>query len=407
MQSSPWSRRVPPTRPVTQPGSPPSGARPQVPDRGPPTPERPLPSFNPGGAPGSLAPRSHGLPASQDPNKGKRKRQSVLSKQKLMIGGVGLGAALLLAGFVVLGRSANNVQSSDESDSVSVGQPAETIVSSSDSVELPEGSANWDELARSVVFIRAASPCDWRGSGTLVLDGSYVLTNEHVSSDGSCRLTVGLTESLSSEPVGDLDAIVVARDVENDLAVLRLVDPAGNPIIPDGHLPVEINFKQPPLGAKLTTLGYPALGTFDTGMTITFTSGDFSGIDNTFGEFYKTTAQMRGGVSGGAAFTNDGLFIGVPTGGFLDEETGEDVGINLIRPAKYAEPLLAEAQQVDPAAPRDSTDQGGSNFESSATDPRFNTCREAKANGYGPYYYGIHAEYDWYRDADSDGVVCE
>jgi S1-C subfamily serine protease len=212
---------------------------------------------------------------------------------------------------------------------------------------------------------------------------------------------------LSSEPVGNLDAIVVARDVENDLAVLRIVDRSGNPIIPEGHKPVVINYQQPPLGAKLTTLGYPALGTYDAGMTITFTSGDFSGIDTTFGEFYKTTAQMRGGVSGGAAFTSDGQFIGVPTGGFLDEETGEDVGINLIRPAKYAEPLLSKAQRVDPFVPSGNADQGGANFESSSTDPRFNTCKEAKANGYGPYYYGIDAEYDWYRDADSDGIVCE
>jgi hypothetical protein len=42
-----------------------------------------------------------------------------------------------------------------------------------------------------------------------------------------------------------------------------------------------------------------------------------------------------------------------------------------------------------------------------ASDPRFDTCREAKSNGYGPYYFGIDAEYDWYRDRDSDGLVCE
>lgn len=40
-------------------------------------------------------------------------------------------------------------------------------------------------------------------------------------------------------------------------------------------------------------------------------------------------------------------------------------------------------------------------------DPQFGTCREAKANGYGPYYQGEDPEYDWYRDADSDGIVCE
>ncbi|GAA1886319.1 excalibur calcium-binding domain-containing protein [Asanoa iriomotensis] len=43
---------------------------------------------------------------------------------------------------------------------------------------------------------------------------------------------------------------------------------------------------------------------------------------------------------------------------------------------------------------------------SRATDPRFGTCKEAKANGYGPYTRG-EPEYDWYRDADNDGKVCE
>lgn len=42
-----------------------------------------------------------------------------------------------------------------------------------------------------------------------------------------------------------------------------------------------------------------------------------------------------------------------------------------------------------------------------ATDPRFDTCKEAKANGYGPYRSGVDPEYNWYRDADSDGIVCE
>ncbi len=40
-------------------------------------------------------------------------------------------------------------------------------------------------------------------------------------------------------------------------------------------------------------------------------------------------------------------------------------------------------------------------------DPRFDSCREAKANGYGPYTNGINKEYDWYRDGDKDGIVCE
>ena len=31
----------------------------------------------------------------------------------------------------------------------------------------------------------------------------------------------------------------------------------------------------------------------------------------------------------------------------------------------------------------------------------------ANEAGYGPYRSGVDAEYDWYRDRDHDGVVCE
>ncbi|MGI8695910.1 MAG: GmrSD restriction endonuclease domain-containing protein [Mycobacteriales bacterium] len=40
-------------------------------------------------------------------------------------------------------------------------------------------------------------------------------------------------------------------------------------------------------------------------------------------------------------------------------------------------------------------------------DPRFGTCKEANANGYGPYYQGQDPEYGWYADRDGDGVDCE
>jgi len=41
------------------------------------------------------------------------------------------------------------------------------------------------------------------------------------------------------------------------------------------------------------------------------------------------------------------------------------------------------------------------------TDPRFPTCKAANAAGYGNYRRGRDPEYDWYRDNDRDGTVCE
>ena len=40
-------------------------------------------------------------------------------------------------------------------------------------------------------------------------------------------------------------------------------------------------------------------------------------------------------------------------------------------------------------------------------DPRFDTCGEANAAGYGPYRRGQDREYEWYIDRDSDGLACE
>lgn len=40
-------------------------------------------------------------------------------------------------------------------------------------------------------------------------------------------------------------------------------------------------------------------------------------------------------------------------------------------------------------------------------DPRYRTCKEANANGYGPYKKGVDPEYDWYIDRDKDGLACE
>ncbi|NGN94145.1 DUF1524 domain-containing protein [Nocardioides sp. KC13] len=50
-----------------------------------------------------------------------------------------------------------------------------------------------------------------------------------------------------------------------------------------------------------------------------------------------------------------------------------------------------------------SGDPGGGSGE----DPRFDTCAKATAKGYGPYRKGSDTEYEWYRDGDKDGTVCD
>jgi hypothetical protein len=67
--------------------------------------------------------------------------------------------------------------------------------------------------------------------------------------------------------------------------------------------------------------------------------------------------------------------------------------------------LACEIYDDDPLVQQDEPDidsdsEGG-------TDPRYSTCAKANDAGYGPYVRGKDLEYAWYRDRDSDGVVCE
>ena len=53
------------------------------------------------------------------------------------------------------------------------------------------------------------------------------------------------------------------------------------------------------------------------------------------------------------------------------------------------------------------TTTGGGSVSNGKLDPKFSSCEQAKAAGYGPYVNGKDPEYSWYRDGDGDGTVCE
>jgi hypothetical protein len=77
----------------------------------------------------------------------------------------------------------------------------------------------------------------------------------------------------------------------------------------------------------------------------------------------------------------------------------------------YAEHLDRDddgvACEASASAPKPAPANSSPPASSPSTDPRFGTCKEVQAAGYGPYVRGEDAEYDWYRDGDGDGEVCE
>ncbi|MCX8214796.1 MAG: FHA domain-containing protein, partial [SAR202 cluster bacterium] len=126
---------------------------------------------------------------------------------------------------------------------------------------------DWEQLARSVVDIWSPD-CDWGGSGTIVLDGSYILTNAHLAIDMAgtgkrCDLIVGFTDRFTEPPDPDnyVPAETIVFDNDLDLAVLRLIDLAsGEPMIAKGRSPIDVQQLELKLGVEISALGYTGIG---------------------------------------------------------------------------------------------------------------------------------------------------
>jgi len=184
----------------------------------------------------------------------------------------------------------------------------------------------------------------WTGSGALVLDGRYVLTNAHVAQpesnatdeDLDCtNLDVGYTDSANSSPTVFRTATIAEISVIMDLALLEIQEPVSE------KTSFQINSVAPALGSSIRIFGYPGIG----GDTITLTNGVVSGVDNSDGtKYFKVSASIARGASGGPVVDDDGKLVGIATA-FQPAEVdcdkngrcfSEGQSLGLVRPIEFA-----------------------------------------------------------------------
>ncbi len=259
-----------------------------------------------------------------------------------------------------------------------------------------------DDLARAVVLIAALDEDGstvWTGSGTIISEQGFILTNAHVVDDRFDEydhLGIGITEDEDSAPEVQFVAEIRAVDYTIDLAVIEITERMDGDSVNQAFPFVELGDSDDVhLGDDIQVLGYPGIG----GDTITFTRGSVSGFtsERAVGDraWIKTDATISGGNSGGLAVGEEGRLIGVPTivgsgadtntvdcrvledtngDGFLDDQDScISVGgfINGIRPAKLAEPLIEAAldgeEYVSPFAEETGPTPAGG-FDTSSVD---------------------------------------
>ncbi|MEK7295166.1 MAG: trypsin-like peptidase domain-containing protein [Actinomycetota bacterium] len=175
------------------------------------------------------------------------------------------------------------------------------------------GSVTTTGIARATVHIfmvdDADEPC-WVGSGAIIGNGSQIVTNAHVVEtdpqyEGCNQISVGLSDDTGRITKNFIGARIIGIDHDLDLAVLELEEGAAL-----GVSPLEIFTGKIDLGQEIRVFGYPAIG----GESLTISSGIVSGLltsDNY--PYYKTTADISGGNSGGPVVDSRGRLIGIAT----------------------------------------------------------------------------------------------
>ncbi len=144
-----------------------------------------------------------------------------------------------------------------------------------------------------------------QGSGTVIDPSGIILTNKHVVA-GTLGCFVGFINNSDDVPYfGDRQIADIQKTSPNeDVAILKLRNPQNRKLTYIDITKANSNFR---LGTKVNLYGYPAI--FGTNMT--YTDGTFSGVD---GSYLKTTAIIEHGNSGGGAYLNNGMFVGIPSG---------------------------------------------------------------------------------------------
>lgn len=183
------------------------------------------------------------------------------------------------------------------------------------------GRGFWDRFGGGRRFSRRSRSL---GSGFVIDDDGYIVTNHHVIADAD-DIDIQFADG------GQYTAKVVGTDKKTDLALLK--------IEPEGRLPtVDLGDSDGlQIGDWVIAVGNPF------GLEHTVTAGIVSARDRVIGagpydDFIQTDASINPGNSGGPIFDQRGRVIGIATAIF--SRSGGNIGIGFATPINIARTIV-------------------------------------------------------------------
>jgi S1-C subfamily serine protease len=232
-------------------------------------------------------------------------------------------------------------------------EPSQAAISEAPPAGIADPSTVTDEqnnievyrtLSPGVVFIHSTSyardffgfvePQEGSGSGSILDQQGNILTNYHVIA-GAQKLSVSLGGNK------DYPAVVVGRDPDTDIAVIRLTEKPPGPltVIPMGDSDKLV------VGQKVLAIGNPF------GLDRTLTTGVISGLqrpirarnDRLIEGAIQTDASINPGNSGGPLLDSRGRMIGINSQ--ILSPSGSSAGVGFAVPVSIAKRVVPQLLQ--------------------------------------------------------------
>ncbi|ENM3913313.1 outer membrane-stress sensor serine endopeptidase DegS [Vibrio cholerae] len=166
------------------------------------------------------------------------------------------------------------------------------------------------------------------GSGVIVSEKGYIITNYHVVAQAD-QIVVALQDGRAAA------AQLVGKDRRTDIAILR-VEGTGLPVIP-----LNPNY-QPKVGDVVLAIGNP----YNLGQTTTFGIISATGRSSISADgrqaFIQTDAAINDGNSGGALVNTQGELVGINTASFQQATDLETYGISFAIPYSLASKIMTK-----------------------------------------------------------------
>jgi serine protease Do len=196
--------------------------------------------------------------------------------------------------------------------------------------QMPEGFPFGDMFGQRAPRGRQQQPAPVQrglGSGVIVSQDGYILTNNHVIEESS-RIQVELSDRRV------LDAKLIGADAPSDLAVIK-IDTTGLPMMAIGDSTTMR------VGDVVLAVGNP-LGVGQTvTMGIVSAKGRATGLgDGSYEDFLQTDAPINQGNSGGALVNTAGELVGINSQ--ILSPSGGNIGIGFAVPSNMAKNVMEQ-----------------------------------------------------------------